>query len=169
MWWQCLSSPLLGALQHEAMHGPPLYVGLFFALLILWLPTWKALKMSAWLLLSQRVVVREYQRFDLAPESLLTEVTLARWQSMLLALVFVLPPGAPLYNRCLFVPHHEIAVTGFDGTVRRALICFSCLHLGLAQADQPTRSVGSMGPILAVLLTWTFRAQGVPVRRAYYR
>lgn len=125
-------------------------------------------RITCHLLASRRVVVREYRTADLAPDAVLTEVALPRDAILRLAFLFALPRGLPIYNKCLFAPHHEIEITDAHGELRKIIICFGCDLVAIRTSSEvhagPLYDLGSRAKVLK---RW-MRKQGIPVRPDLY-
>ena len=132
-------------------------------------PGWRAWRVAARLLLSRRVIVREYRTADLSPDEQLAEKGLSRIEIISLALVFGMPQGWPIPTRCLFDPHHDIQMTSASGRVSTAVICFGCDMMQFFSQPATDSSVSYFGRLFDMLLRRWFQWIGMPVRTGGYR
>ncbi len=131
-------------------------------------PRLRPLRVAFRLLLSRQVIVREYRTADLAPSEKMLEKHLSRMEIVCLALVFVMPQGWTLSNRCLFNPHHDIQMTSTSGRKSTAVICFECNMLQFFTQPATDSSVSFFGTVFDKLLRFYFQWIGMPVRPRRY-
>ena len=132
-------------------------------------PRWRPLRVAARLLLSRKVIVREYRTADLTPSEEMAEKTLSRMEIVCLALVFGMPQGWAMSKRCIFNPHHDIQMTSASGRVSTAVICFGCDMMQYFTQPATTASVSYVGTLFDKLLRRWFQWIGMPVRTGAYR
>ena len=125
--------------------------------------------MALRLLLSRQVTVREYRTADLTPDEQMQEKKLSRLEIVCLALVFGMPQGWAVSNRCLFNPHHDIQMTSVSGRKSTAVICFECDMMQFFTQPATDSSVSYFGTVFDKLLRFYFQRIGMPVRPRQYR
>jgi|GEM_PF-3048109 len=132
-------------------------------------PRLRPLRVAFRLLLSRQVIVREYRTADLTPSAQMLEKKLSRVEIVCLALVFVMPQGWAVSNRCLFDPHHDIQMASASGRKSTAVICFGCDMMQFFTQPATDSSVSYFGTVFDKLLRFYFQWIGMPVKPRQYR